>query len=110
MHELSLAQNILDTALKTVKSQRIVNITLWIGPFSEDREESIRFYWRDLAKGTPGEGAQLHFQHVTVNMKCIECGGTFSFEDDGSICMYCQSSHSQLLGKDEVELERIDVE
>jgi hydrogenase nickel incorporation protein HypA/HybF len=110
MHEFSLTQNILDTALKAANSKRIMNVNLWIGPFSEDREESIRFYWRDLAKGTPGEGAQLHFQHLTVDMKCIECGGTFSLEDDGCICMYCQSNYSQLSGNDEVKLESVDVE
>jgi hydrogenase nickel incorporation protein HypA/HybF len=110
MHELSLTQNILDMALKTAHPKRIVSVTLWIGSFSEDREESIRFYWRDLAKGTPGEGAQLHFQHVTANLKCLECGGTFSLEDDGSICMYCQNNHSGSLGKDEVKLESINVE
>jgi hydrogenase nickel incorporation protein HypA/HybF len=110
MHEFSLTQNILHMALEKANSKRIVNINLWIGPFSEDREESIQFYWRDLAKGTPGEGAQLHFQHLTVDMKCIECGGTFSFEDDGSICMYCQSNNLKLPGDDEVKLESIDVE
>lgn len=109
MHEFSLTQNLLDTALKNAHSKRIVNVNLLIGPFSNDREESIQLYWRDLAKGTPGEGAQLHFQHVTVDMKCIECGGTFSFEDDKSICMYCQSNPTQLLGEDEVKLESIDV-
>lgn len=110
MHEFSLTQTILDAALKNANSKRIVNVNLLIGPFSEGREESIKFYWRDLAKGTPGEGAQLHFQHLIVDMKCIECGGTFSFEDDGCICMHCQSNRSQLLGKDEVTLESIDVE
>jgi len=110
MQELSLTQNLLDTALKNADSKRIRNVNLLIGPFSADREESIRFYWRDLAKGTPGEGAQLHFQHVTVDMKCIECGGTFSFEDDRSICMYCQSSPTPLLGEDEVKLESLVVE
>lgn len=110
MHELSLTQNLLDQALKNADSKRIVNVNLWIGPFSEDREESIKFYWRDLAKGTPGEGAQLHFQHVTIDMKCIECGGTFSFEDGGSICMYCQSNDSKLLDEDEVKLQSIDLE
>jgi hydrogenase nickel incorporation protein HypA/HybF len=109
MHEFSLTQNILETVLKSANSKRIVKVNLLIGPFSDDREESIQFYWRDLAKGTPGEGAQLHFQHVTVDMKCIECGGTFSLEDDRSICMYCQDNPSRLLG-DEVKLESIDVE
>lgn len=110
MHEFTLTQNILETALKSADSKRIVKVDLLIGPFSDNREESIQFYWRDLAKGTPGEGAQLHFQHVTVDRKCIECGGTFSLEDDESICMYCQNDHSQLLGDDDVKIESIVVE
>jgi hydrogenase nickel incorporation protein HypA/HybF len=110
MHEFALTQNILDIALKSANSKRIVRVHLLIGPFSEDREEDIKFYWRDLAKGTPGEGAQLHFQHVVMDMKCIECGGTFSFEDEDSICMYCQNCPSDGLGKDELKLESIDVE
>jgi Zn finger protein HypA/HybF involved in hydrogenase expression len=110
MHELSLTQNLLGHALKNANSKRIVNVNLWIGPFSDDREESIKFYWRDLAKGTPGEEAQLHFQHVTVDTKCMACGGTFSLDDDRSICMYCHTNGSPLLGEDEVKLESIDVE
>jgi hydrogenase nickel incorporation protein HypA/HybF len=110
MHEFSLTQNLLDVALKNADSKRIVNVTLLIGPFSDEREESIRFYWRDLAKGTPGEGAQLHFRRVQAEMKCLACGGTFNLDEDASLCVYCQSDRLRLLSGDEVRLESIDVE
>ncbi|SRR6266496_1964126 len=110
MHELSLTQNLLDIALKDADSKRIVKINLLIGPFSDDREESIQFYWRDLAKGTLGEGAKINFQRVQVEMKCLECGGTFLLEEEGSMCVYCRSEHLQLLNGAEVRLESIDVE
>lgn len=110
MRELYLTQNLLDTALKSAESKRIVKVNLLIGPFSDDREESIQFYWRDLAKGTPGEGAKINFQRVPVEMKCLECGGTFLFEGEGSMCVYCQSQRLQLLDEEEVRLESIDVE
>jgi hydrogenase nickel incorporation protein HypA/HybF len=110
MREFSITQNLLDTALKHANSKRIVKVNLLIGPFSEEREESIRFYWRDLSKGTLGEGARLHFQHIPVETKCIACGGTLNFEDDESLCKHCQNDCLQLLNKDEVELESIDVE
>lgn len=84
-------------------------MTLLIGPFSDEREESIRFYWRDLAKGTPGEGAILHFQHVEAEAKCFGCGGSFSLNDE-SLCAYCENNHSQLLSGEDVRLERIEVE
>ena len=110
MRELYLTQNLLDTALKSADSKRIIKINLLIGPFSDDREESIQFYWRDLEKGTPGEGAKINFQHAEVEIKCLECGGTFLLEEDGSMCVYCQSNHLQLLDGEEVRLESIDVE
>src|ERR1044071_3091736 len=110
MRELYLTQNLLDTALKSADSKRIVKVNLLIGRFSDDREESIQFYWRDLAKGTPGEGAKINFQRVQVEMKCLECGGTFLLEEDGSMCVYCQSDHLRLLHGEEVRLESIDLE
>ncbi len=110
MHEFSLTQNLLETALKSANSKRIVSVNLLIGPFCDEREKSIQFYWRDLAKGTLGEGAQLHFQHVKADMKCLGCGGTFNPEDGASLCAYCQSDRSQPLNSDEVQIESIDVE
>jgi len=110
MHELSLTQNLLDIALKNANSRRIVHVNLLIGPFSDEREESIQFYWRDLAKGTLGEDAKIHFQRVKAEMKCLACGGTFDLEEETSLCKYCYSDRLQLLSGDDVRLESIDVE
>jgi hydrogenase nickel incorporation protein HypA/HybF len=110
MHEFSLTQNLLELALKNANSRRIKNVNLLIGPFSDEREESIQFYWRDLSKGTLGEGAKLHFKHVTIEMKCLACGGTLHLEDNESLCKYCQNGRLQLLSGEEVRLESIDVE
>ena len=109
MHEFRIAQNLLDVALKKAKARRIVNVNLLIGSFSEDREESIQFYWKDLARGTPGENANLHFQHVKADMKCFGCGGALGFDDKGSICAYCQDNNSQLSSGEDVKLESIEV-
>ena len=110
MHEFSITQSLLDIALKNANSKRIVHVNLLIGPFSEEREESIQFYWRDLAKGTPGEGAKLHFKYIDAELKCLECGGTFNLESDEPLCIYCHSDRLQLLSGDEVRLESMDVE
>jgi hydrogenase nickel incorporation protein HypA/HybF len=109
MHEFRITQNLLDVALQKAKARRIVNVNLLIGPFSEDREESIQFYWKDLARGTPGENAKLHFQHVQADMKCFGCSGTLGFDDKGSICVYCQNNTSQLSSGEDVKLESIEV-
>jgi len=109
MHDFFLTQNILETALRNANSRRIVNVHLLIGPFSVEREDSIRFYWRDLAKGTPGEGAKLHFTQMDTDMKCVACGGVLSL-DEGSICTFCQNRFLQLFSGENIKLESIEVE
>jgi hydrogenase nickel incorporation protein HypA/HybF len=75
MHEFALTQNLLDRALKDAQSKHILSVNLLIGSFSDEREDSIRFYWNDLAKGSAGEGAEIHFDHVEAEMKCWIAAG-----------------------------------
>jgi hydrogenase nickel insertion protein HypA len=112
MHEFTITQNLLNRALKTASSKRIVRVNLLIGPFSEEREANIQFYWKDLARGSFGEGAELHFDHVKTQMRCFDCTGTFYLDEDreGSMCEYCYSDHLKLLRDEDVYLESIEVE
>ena len=112
MHEFSLTQNLLNVALQSADSRRIVRVNLLIGPFSDERQDSIQFYWKDLAKGSLGEGADLRFERVKAEMKCLDCSGTFFLKEneEGSMCKYCFSAHLQLLSGDDVRLESIEVE
>ena len=110
MHELSLTRNILDHALKNAGEKRILRVNLLIGPFSDEREESIQFYWNDLAKDTLAQSAELHFQHVEAEMKCLDCGTTFHYGEETSLCPHCFSHRLKLLSGDDVRLDSIDVE
>jgi Zn finger protein HypA/HybF involved in hydrogenase expression len=111
MHEFSRTQNLLDLAIKKSNSKRIVCVNLLIGPFSDEREDTIRFYWKDLAKGSPGEGAKLRFNHAPIEMKCFDCSGTFYLEEgERSLCKFCFVDHLQLLDKEDIRLESIEVE
>ena len=109
MHEFSLTQTLLDRALKNANSKQIVRVNLLIGPFSEEREESIRFYWRDLAKGSFGEGAHLHFEQLPVEIKCLDCTGAFYIDEETSMCEFCYSERSQFSSGEDVRLESIEV-
>jgi hydrogenase nickel incorporation protein HypA/HybF len=109
MHEFSLTQNLLARALKNANSKQIVRVNLLIGPFTEEREESIRFYWRDLAKGSFGEGADLHFTQLPVEIKCLDCTGAFYLDEETSMCEFCYRERSQFSSGEDVRLESIEV-
>jgi len=110
MHELSLTQNILDVALQKAGAKRIVRVNLLIGQFSDEREEAIRFYWDDLAKNTSACMAELNFNWVNAEMKCLDCGADFQPADETTVCPVCQSYRLRLLSGDDVRLDSIEVE
>ena len=112
MHEFSLTQELLDLALKKANSRPIVRVNLWIGPFSEEREDAITFFWKDLAKGSPGESAELHFEHTPFEMKCLDCSGTFYLGENekDSLCRFCESENLEFLSGEDVRLESIEIE
>ena len=111
MHEFSLTQNLLELALRKANARPIIRLNLWIGPFSEEREEEIKFFWKDLAKGSPGEGAVLHFEHASFEMRCLDCSGTFYLGENekDSVCRFCDAEHCGSLGGDDVRLESIEL-
>ena len=110
MHELSLTRNILDVALKNAGEKRLVRVNLLIGQFSDEHEEAIRFYWNDLAKDTPARNAELSFEWVHAEMKCLDCGTLFQPAEELALCPACQSYRLKLLSGDAVRLDSIDVE
>ena len=110
MHELTLTQNLLELALKQAGPAQIKHINLLIGELSDEQEDSIRFYWDALAKDTPAEGVQLHFQRVEAEMKCLACETVFHPDDEDFLCPACGSHRLKLLSGDDVRLESIDVE
>ncbi|MDP1548002.1 MAG: hydrogenase maturation nickel metallochaperone HypA [Anaerolineales bacterium] len=110
MHELSLTQNLLEIALQNAGDKRIVRVNLLMGELSDEREESIQFYWDDIAKGTLAEKAVLHFQRVQAEMKCLDCETVFHPTEIVAACPSCRSHRLTLVSGDDVKLESIDVE
>src|SRR5215467_4921343 len=110
MHEYTLTQTLLETALQHADSRQIKHVNLLVGQFSDEREDAIQFHWDSLAEGTSAQGAQLHFQHTAAEMKCLACDLVFQPDDEVSACPTCGSRYLKLLSGDEVRLESIDVE
>ena len=81
MHELGITQNILDIVLEHAEragATRVIRVNLVLGDLADVTEESIRFYWEIIARGTPAEGATLVFQHVSAKLRCAFCGTVFT--------------------------------
>jgi hydrogenase nickel incorporation protein HypA/HybF len=74
MHEMPVTQGILNMALEHAQGRRVTDIYLQAGQFSAVVPSSVEIFFGYLSKGTLAEGAQLHFEMVSLEMTCLACG------------------------------------
>jgi hydrogenase nickel incorporation protein HypA/HybF len=113
MHELPIAQSILEIALRNASAsgaKKVTGINLVIGRLATAVDDSIQFYWSMIAEGTLAEGAVLHFERIATEMRCFECGQTFEPEELTFSCPVCGSAHVRVSKGDELRVESIDIE
>ena len=68
MHEAGVTRRLVEVVVERAEAagaKRVRGVHLEIGEESDVSPVSVDFYWRDAARGTPAEGAQLHFKPVS---------------------------------------------
>lgn len=77
MHELSITQAILDTALhyaEQAHARAIRALDVRVGALSGIVPDSLQFYFDLINKGTLAEGARLEVALVPPRARCRACG------------------------------------
>ena len=80
MHEMSIAEGILDIALDYAKQNdaKVVHeVGLILGEMAGVEMESLDFSWRLITKDTIAEGAKLTVRHTPLIGRCSKCGKEF---------------------------------
>lgn len=114
MHEASIAEGVLQAALKSMPPQykRIIRINLVVGVLSNLEEESLRMYLTELAKGTPAEGAEVVWTSEMAALVCMECKNSTPYDGRGGLevrCVKCRGAN-QLQGGNALYIDNIEVE
>jgi len=113
MRELHAMKAILNKAILNAREDdaaRIINLRLAIGEIAEYDQNAIQRHWNDLSKGTPAEGAQLHFLIIAAEVQCMSCFRKYHPENGKILCSNCGSVGAKVLSGEEFYLESIDLE
>jgi hydrogenase nickel incorporation protein HypA/HybF len=113
MHELAITQSVLEIVLRHAQragASRITAIDLVVGQLSSIVDDSVAFYWDQIARGTPAEGAQLRFRRVPARFRCRACGMEFPLDEQNPDCPACAGVSAQLIAGDEFAVEAIEVD
>jgi hydrogenase nickel incorporation protein HypA/HybF len=111
MHELGIAQNILEIVQQAVPdnlASDVRRIRIRIGPLSGIVPDSLDFCFSVIIKETKMQQAGLAIEHVPLVSCCKDCRHQFQMDDLVFLCPACQSTNLELIsGK---ELEVVDIE
>ena len=80
MHEMAIAEGILDIALdyaRQNKAQKVNEVGLLLGEMSGVEVDSLEFSFNMLVQGTIAEGAELKIKHVGARNVKMACSRLF---------------------------------
>jgi hydrogenase nickel incorporation protein HypA/HybF len=105
MHEMSLAQGILQVVLDAAEGQRVRKIRLQVGRLQMVTPGSLEFSFRLMAAGTPSEEAMIEMLETPAVLRCGECGAEIELELPPFNCRRCGVSDIEVLTGDEIVVE-----
>ncbi|OPX59636.1 MAG: putative hydrogenase nickel incorporation protein HypA [Methanobacterium sp. PtaB.Bin024] len=120
MHELSMAEAIVETVLDVAEkndAQEIVEVTIEVGELTMLNPEQVKFLLGVLAEDTLLEGAEIIIEEVPVEIKCRSCEFTGLANTDGSdhylaivLCPKCDERNVEILKGRECNVKTIKIE
>ena len=112
MHEMALAEGILDISLNEAKKNQATVIPengLLVGKLSTVEPEALLFCFESIARGTIAETAELKIQNVDLVGVCNKCGARITLEHYSFLCPKCGGTLILESGR-ELQVEYIDME
>ena len=113
MHDLSMAQNILEMALDQAEQyngKRISALVVKLGKANHVKPDSLEFCLREAAKGTIAEKATMQIEALEPTTKCRDCNNAFSIQRKEKICRSCGSENLETFTDSDALLERVELE
>ncbi|HIX83671.1 MAG TPA: hydrogenase maturation nickel metallochaperone HypA [Candidatus Megamonas gallistercoris] len=113
MHEMALAEGILDIVLSYAdknEAQKVTEISILVGEMTGVVPESLDFCFTSLSAGTKAEGAKLVLKHVPLIAKCLDCGEQTKIEKYNFTCPKCKSLRMEIVSGRELRVESLEAE
>ena len=113
MHELSIAQCVIDEACEAAAragGERVTKLVLRIGALAGVVEEALRFSFEAAAEGTVCDGAALAIERVDLCVMCPQCREPRTIADGFLlVCAECGSPTPEILAGRELELVSLEI-
>jgi hydrogenase nickel incorporation protein HypA/HybF len=113
MHELSIAESILEAVRKELVNHPggyPVRVGLRIGELAAVDVDSLTFCFEAVIAGTDWEGLKLDARVCPQRRCCNDCGNEFAVVDYNATCTACGGDSTKSISGDELDFDYLEVE
>ena len=109
MHELSIAQSILDIVQQHLppESPTVETVKVRVGRLSGVLAESLEFCFSAVVSGTPLEGVRMEIELIPARATCRGCGKDFQVPETLFCCPFCATTDIKLTSGFELQVAEI---
>lgn len=112
MHELSIAQNIVEIVVDYVaktKSKQVKEVCIDVGAVSGVVPETLEFAWEESIRNTIVQGATLKINYIEAKALCAKCQKEFILRDIYTLCPFCNNIEFDIIIGKELSVKSIKV-
>lgn len=109
MHELSIADSVVQIVSRHAHGRRVERVELKIGHLRQVVPSALGFAFELLVAGTCIEGAELVVHHVPAAGRCRCCGAETTIGEFPMQCGLCGSLDLELLAGEELLVEALEL-
>lgn len=110
MHELAIADAVVQVALEQAADRRVARVGMRIGELRQIVPSALRFSFDLVARETRAEGAALEIEHVAARVHCARCDADSYPHAFPLVCHACGALDVAVTGGDEMLVEWIETE
>lgn len=109
MHEMSIAEGILDAVSRTAlePGETVTEVRVAVGELAGVDVDALLFAWDSVKRGTPADGSRLAVERPPGRAWCMACGKTVEMHRHGDACPLCGGY--QLIANQGHELKVLDL-
>jgi len=110
VHELSIAQGVVEVVSKHADGRRVKRVEMRVGHLRQVVPSALEFAFGLLTEHTPLQGVELVIEHVPAVVRCRSCATDTTIAEFPFQCGGCGALDVQLVGGEELFVDALELE
>ena len=110
MHELAIAEALVDIACRHADGRRVTRVEVKVGHLRQVVPSALAFAFELVATDTAAEGAELVLEEVPAAGRCRDCDAESALGGFPLLCARCGGANVEVLRGEELLVDTLELE